>query len=442
MNHLVSEQVDRWLSNLANDQENLNSLRHLLGCAGCAARVQAKLMVPASSPQAGSEIDYSQVWTRLLGNARSAEVRARRVRAKSALLIEELLASPPDRRIERLKSDRRLAHRVFAEQALAAIRSRPERAEDLARIALAVVERLPNHQKLAAARTSLLASARCHLAEVFRSQGLFNLAEIELEKVALLSDLSDALERAQYCRVLGAVRRDRGRLDEALALFARAAELYGDLGEIDHWVDAQLAIGGLHLEVLDARRAKAVFGEILSTSDSMSASQVVRAVQGRVLALLWADGPEVALRTLKQVSTTCPWTSESVEAHMLLALRGRIELGVGNASAARQALTQALQGLMRCGAVLEAALTGAALSLLYFRAQSSTEERLELARALDMLSTADVPFKVECSLIALRDGLRRGYLAPPKIKSILAAIECYWGVDSSRYSPHRISVIH
>ena len=182
--------------------------------------------------------------------------------------------------------------------------------EDLARIALAITEGLPERRHLTAVRVSLLASARCHLAEALRAEGLLDRAESELEKVALPTELSDALERARYCRVLGAVRRDRGRLDEALALFGRAVDLYEDLSEVEALAEVRLALGSLYLELFDARRARAVFESVLHEPQQISRAHIARANQGRVLALLLADGTESALSALDEVAASCPWEPE------------------------------------------------------------------------------------------------------------------------------------
>lgn len=442
MSHPDLEGVDSWVASMAEDPGSLDLLRHLLDCPSCAARVQDRLNAPSASEPHGSSIDYSQIWSRVLDRARSAEARARRVRGQALDRVEELLATPPASRLERVRRERRFAHRAIAEQALATIRSQPERMEDLARIALAITEGLPERRHLTAVRVSLLASARCHLAEALRAEGLLDRAESELEKVALPTELSDALERARYCRVLGAVRRDRGRLDEALALFGRAVDLYEDLSEVEALAEVRLALGSLYLELFDARRARAVFESVLHEPQQISRAHIARAIQGRVLALLLADGTESALSALDEVAASCPWEPESTEALSLLALRGRVELSAGHTEAARDALTRALQGLSQCGAALEAAHAGAALALLYLRQNESPKERLDLADLLDMLSTSGVPFEVELSLVGLRNGLRQGSLPPRRLRHLLAAIEHYRDIDPSRYFSLRRNMIH
>lgn len=441
MTHLDPTLVDHWLAALADDEGSRDLLRHLLDCASCAARVQAQLKtLPA--PQTGERIDYSPIWPRVLDRARSAETRARRIQGRAFERLEELLATPLPSRFERVHRERRFAHQVIAEEALAHIRARPEYREDLARIALAVLERLPERESLRAVRIGLLAAARCHLAEALRCQGLLDRAEHELERIGLPTEMSDALERAHYCRVLGAVRRDRGRLDEALALFSRAIELYEDLREIEALAEVRLALGALHLDLLDARRAQLAFENVLRIPESLPSRLTYRAVKGRVLSFLLSDGPEVALGALDEASTTTPGMAESPEVFALLALRGRIELETGDAESASPTLTKAFQGLLESGALLEAAQAGAGLALLFLRGHGVVADRLDLAESLDLLSTHGVPFELELSLVALRDGLRQGSLPPRRLRQVLAAIERHRDLDPSRHSPRGNRVVH
>jgi tetratricopeptide (TPR) repeat protein len=177
---------------------------------------------------------------RSLARAVQAEGRrADRDRRRAEALYPALLAMEPARRLDRILRGRRFASpglaRLLLAEAGAAARNRPAEARELAGLALAVVARLEADRSGTVTVVALRAAAHARRAEAFWWGGDSLGAECAL--VAALADL-DATpvgepEHALYCRVAALVRAGEGRMDEALALLGRAAQLYCDQEEVE-----------------------------------------------------------------------------------------------------------------------------------------------------------------------------------------------------------------
>jgi tetratricopeptide (TPR) repeat protein len=301
------------------------TLRHLLGCPRCLTRLlslalggdsddfegvllaedvedlEDEPLGPAEAMGVTAARPVAKVWNR------SAEIELRRARDRrlAPALYDELLAASEDGRRVLIGSDARYASPGLAELLLEAAgetaRNAPSRATCLARLALNVAERVDCKWygndvggALAVAGWSRVAEA-LQLAEDYSAAGeALRLAGQAVEAVAI-----DSLERALYCRVAALVRYGEGRIDEALGLLLRAAEIYRQR-------DDHQALG----EVLAEK------GWILATNDALAAVEPLRAA----LNLVESTGrPWTALRIYQALALCYAELDKRGEATELLA---------------------------------------------------------------------------------------------------------------------------
>jgi tetratricopeptide (TPR) repeat protein len=151
---------------------------------------------------------------------------------------------------------RRFVHRVTPKEPLAVIAallrlakstedSNPRRTTALARLLLYAVQRSP---LLARTKQALFAEAESLIGASWRRQGKLNDAERAFRRVARhLDEARDPHLTAHYCALLADLRQDQGRPEETLALLARAALLFEEVGQTEEQALALVAKARLEL---------------------------------------------------------------------------------------------------------------------------------------------------------------------------------------------------
>jgi tetratricopeptide (TPR) repeat protein len=131
----------------------------------------------------------------------------------------------------------------------------PEVSEELARLALLIAT--ASHAPEAAARVEgVKALGYCLLGNARRLQEDLAEAEEAFRDAAFhLVQPPDSCERAFYCRMLALLRREQGRMEEAVALLWRAAGIYRGAGETAEEGACLAELGSLLLEEEEHDRA-------------------------------------------------------------------------------------------------------------------------------------------------------------------------------------------
>lgn len=208
---------------------------HLVRCARCAAlaeEVFADDPGPAGAPCCclpDPAVDYGPVFRRALALAKTmARVREEQVEEADELLLELLALDPPERTAA-VTSGERFRSFVVAERLLAEARRRPAERQDLANLAVLLLERWDEPRQEV---RDLRAEARAELADALRAGGQGEAAERELAAAAAdLRESTDPQARARVCQAMAVLRNEQGRFDEAYALIDRAADLFEDADE-------------------------------------------------------------------------------------------------------------------------------------------------------------------------------------------------------------------
>lgn len=341
---------------------------HLLRCEVCAARAEA-VLAPLQQRvgvlvlrRGVAPIDYSRLWEQIEERNREAVERLREERSGALPVLRELLRHKPAERLELVRTQMRFRSWRLADLLLDQGRAHPEQREELSHLVLALCDAgLPPHAERGAG--DLRAAALCEIGETCRARGRLEAAEAAFEEAAReLSTMRDPLERAKYCHLLAALRRDQGRLDEALGLLGRAADLLEESGHRSARAAVLVELGSLALDLGEAPRALEALGAATAPGRHLSAGLALAAAQGVALALAAEGRCDEALASLGAARELYGWTAASGEGLRLLSVEGRLALSVGRLEEAREALTAAFHGFIQLGEPFEACCAAAHLA--------------------------------------------------------------------------------
>lgn len=206
--------------------EDAELLSHLLGCPECAEAARELLAArPSGEPQ------WNELWERLeervqhlaerqLDQEQTARSRLMELLALGSAAREQVLSEDPGRRTAAVAEQLR-------REGLQVRETSPAAARGLFLLGLEVAGSLTAEDSPLAVRADLRANLYVELAEVYRRTGEPALAdEAFLQAAALLDEVPALDTRARYCWMLARLRAGQKRDEEALALLARAAELY------------------------------------------------------------------------------------------------------------------------------------------------------------------------------------------------------------------------
>jgi tetratricopeptide (TPR) repeat protein len=214
------------------------ALLHLLSCDDCTLNAVQSLRQEGGYGLGVEEeeaTDYGEMFQRLEeaspGLLRAFEERRRQTQS----LLEDLLDVPVAERLRAVEREERFQEphlaEVLLERSSNAQPREPRRSEELARLALAVMQGgAPKASTEYAA--SLRVRAGCLLGNALRLLRRLDEADVAFRQAAqgLMGPL-DIPERALLAGLLGRLRLAQGRIDEALALCWRAGFLYGLEGD-------------------------------------------------------------------------------------------------------------------------------------------------------------------------------------------------------------------
>jgi len=155
--------------------------------------------------------------------------QAARRKAESEALLGDLLSRPRGLRVKALLEEPRLRASDLLEASQEAQIGDPERAVALADLALELAGRFVQEESSETAETVECARASIVKANAYRLLGNLALAEKALcGATYFLAWPLDSCVRGEFCRVLGLVRWEQGRLDEAAGMLRQAARAFGE----------------------------------------------------------------------------------------------------------------------------------------------------------------------------------------------------------------------
>jgi tetratricopeptide (TPR) repeat protein len=370
---------------------------------------------------------------RSLARAVQAEGRrADRDRHRAEALYPALLAMEPARRLDRIARSRRFASpalaRLLLAEAGAGARNRPAEARELADLALAVVVRLEADRSGTITVVALRAAAHARRAEALWWGGDSTMAEAAL--AASLADL-DATpigepEHALYCRVAALLRAGEGRLDEALALLGRAAQLYRDQEEVEELALCLIERGWLLVaEEPDAALLPLWNARDLLARDAASGTlwAAVRVRQGLALCLAELGRPLEAAPLQREARDLAQGLAEEPDQLLAAWTDAQIDARIGRPRQAMEALPPLVERWLARGEGFSAALAALDLAELYVET-GRWLDLVDLERLEPRLRAAGLPAE---AALAYRAVVGLAHREPPSATYPLVHLRTWLG---------------
>jgi tetratricopeptide (TPR) repeat protein len=358
--------------------------------------------------------------------------RADRDARRAEALYPALLAMEPRRRLDRIARGRRFASpalaRLLLAEAGAGARNRPAEARELADLALAVVARLEADRSGTVTVVALRAAAHARRAEALGWGGDSPAAGTAL--AAALADL-DATpigepEHALYCRVAALLRAGEGRLDEALALLGRAAQLYRDQEEVEDLALCLIERGWLLVaEEPDAALLPLWNARDLLAGDADSGTlwAAVRVRQGLALCLAELGRPLEAAPLQREARDLARGLAEEPDQLVAAWTDAQIDARIGRPRQAIEALAPLVERWLARGEGFSAALAALDLAELYVET-GRWLGLVELERLEPRLRAAGLPAE---AALAYRAVVGLAHREPPSATYPLVHLRAWLG---------------
>lgn len=380
MKHLLNkEEAGRLLTAAVEDWP---LVQHVLGCPECQDLTLAEM----------DAVDRQ-------GEPPPSPPPVPQARGEVAKLLRELLRLPDAERPEALKNPRfhraDLVNRLL-DRSETVLGWDPGKALKLARIA----------QLLAVAAEPAEGGSRARLVRAYvleadghRLTGAFDSAERALDDASLFLP-GGSPERGPYCRALGLLRWEQGRVDEAVALLRHAARAYGEAGRRTEEGLSLAQLGFLYMEMGAFEKAPGPLVRGMAwAGEAASAELRVKGGLSFALCLAALGKAEQARHLLQQawLQYTDLHPADVIEAEWL---EGRVAAHLGAFDEAERLLDKVRRKLLSGLRPAETALVSLDLGALY----------LELDRAAEVdffvkefeLTTAGLA-GADLALTALRD---------------------------------------
>ncbi len=325
-------------------------------------------------------------WARVPPMIESRREEIERDRIAAGPLYDQLISHPPEERIEIVHSEPRFLSPGLVQLLLAAAEEvsehNLERAEDLAQLALKIAQELPmrvgGEHTLAELRTRIW----CQMGDLRRMRGDFREASRAFRRAAdpLAAEPLDSLGRAVLCTRLARLRKEQGRVDEALALYGRAAVLLEALEEFAELGTTLVEEAWLRYRELDPESALSVFQAALVLIDSkLRPLEALSARHGLALCCADLGRPAEAEEILAEAWQVVNRLSDPVTQLRHAWIDAQVAERSGDLGKATEVLRRVVGGLIAEGAAYDAALAALELARLYI--ELGSEEELERLRS-------------------------------------------------------------
>ena len=283
------------------------------------------------------------------------------------------------------------------------------------------------------------AAATVLLAEVERRVGRPEVAEDLLKQAVVeLQDEPLTLEaRVSMCRSWAALRRDQGRLDEALALLERAAAIAEELGSYEELAHLRLTEGWLLLEELEPERALLPLHEALAHLESAEDPHALLSTF-QALARVYAEiGDHNRLADVEtRIEALGPRFSDPLDQVLVRWVQARIHRARSQREAAIALLEEVFHRLAAEGPGHEAALAGLELARCLAEAAEGATRSDALRGIAGVLADLS-PGRLPSHLLApIRFALRLAAQREGAFQDALLSASVY--VERGRFNPQRV----
>ena len=413
--HLDRATIEQLLEKKLAAEETSSIGRHLWNCPVCRRRVSSFApngsqfldgLLAAANPERTSE--YRSVFANLRSQLAQKALAVKAEIDSAPRLFEELLACQQPERMRRVQLESRFHSRALVERILEECRQRwatdPSAAEDLADLALEVIERLgsevsaPTLNDLRARRWAYLGNIRRIQTDLRTVEDAFTLAESFLDL-----GTGDPLGRAEVLDLKASLRRDQRRLIESTKLLNRAIGAYHRAGD-QHLVGrALLKKAIVHYEAQEPTRSIALLRKASGLIDATREPRLRYTVLQQLAAFLHQAGRSAEAQSmlpgLREMATKL---ENRFELLRLSWIEGLIAIELGDRSKAEELLTEARRGFIEEGIGYDAALVSLDLAVLYLGQNRTAEVKQLAAEMLPIFQSRDIHREAMAALMVFR----------------------------------------
>jgi len=357
------EEIRSLLSDLPPGKDS--ALLHLLTCPDCRDRAIERL---AEVQEAGEDLpDYQEMWDRLQAKVPWMIEEVSRRKAETEAFLGDLMSRPRHLRAKALLEETQLGPQDLVEASQEAQLQDPERAVALAEVALQVAARCRCKEAAETVDTALSARALILQGNAYRLLGNLTLAEKALVRATyFLAWPLESCDRGEFCRSLGLVRWEQGRLDEAAGLLRQAARVFAESCQPQEQGASLVLCGLLGLEQNRADLAIGLLQRGRETLDPAARPWLtVRAGLGLALALAEIGETSRSRSVLKETWRQYAHVADEREQVRIYWLEGRIWAQLGQREEAEPLLTAARHNLLAECSFAESVLCSLDLAVLF-----------------------------------------------------------------------------
>jgi tetratricopeptide (TPR) repeat protein len=339
-------------------------------------------------------------------------------------LLAKLMELPEEARFRRLSSEESFhtwgLNQLLLQQSRERAHSEPRQAVELAELAVEVVDHLPTEPyhpewvgDLKARSWAVLGNARRVVGELVSAEAAFRRA------LALLEGKSTGRPqvRAEVVDLLASLRREQGRLAEALSLLDEMESLYRRAGD-DHMVGKSLLKRAVTLhEKGDTHRAVEILGRATSLLDPARQAQLpLFARQHLVCYLIALERFPEARERLIELSSSYDW--KEPQRQRLRWAEAQIAQGLEEWETAETLYLELQTWFLNHDLPFDAALVSLDLALLYKETDRDEELQRLASQILPLFQTRGVGREALASLLLFQQALERKTLTAELLREM------------------------
>jgi tetratricopeptide (TPR) repeat protein len=396
--------LERFFAGELSAEQDRRLQRHVFTCASCEDLLIELLPL--------SEGGHQTVIRRIVAAQQPAALQRRldleAERLEASSLWEELRRHDSEGR-RRLVANRTYQtwglFELLVDQSRDTLPQEPRAAEDLARLALAIAERLDADFYGDSAVEAAQVKAWTHLANALRVLADFRQAEQAFRKAEthLARSWLDPVDEALILELKGAMRRAQGRYGEALELLDGAIALYREVNESHHHGRA-LMVKGLTLQYQDEPETAAeCFRTSLFLLDGLREPRLLVMSQCNLIGCLHDSGRSAeAAPLIPEARALIEQVGKRSDLLRLTWIEGKVRTALGQWATAERAFHWIREGFVEDGLAFDAALVSLDLAGLYVRQGKTAEAQRLAAEMLPVFRSHDVPREALGALIVFQ----------------------------------------
>ena len=371
-----------------------------------------KLEAPAVDESA-----YEGAFERLEAGAEELAKKAEAERREARRRVEEILArletSPVARRLGVLRKIPEAsvwaAGRMLFERSFAAGFEAPERAMELARLAVAVAEESTAAPADTRSRSDLLAEAWAHLGNALRigSELREAAAAFELARRHRADGTGDPLLHARLLSLEASYHADRSRFQEAIALCRRADRRLRQVGDEAGRARLLIQEAGLHVHLGAMATAIDRLEEAIDHADTAREPRLALVVLHNLISYLDQLGRhEDAFERLDEARRLAGKLGHRLDLVRLRWLEGRIAAHRGEVEDAETCWNEAREAFAANGMAYDAAMVSLETAALYSRQDRRDELRRLAVEMLPIFESCELYEGVQVALRVFSEAAR------------------------------------